>query len=214
MPIKMPRRDWTALRATGLLASICLAGVTATPVLAEDPRGELETVLIGYLAPPEPPLDSIVSVRMSFEVFELGAPQELFTLKVFDVGFEEEVVSEAVQVAEEIVKVDGIDPLQPNEIWIGQPPAPMQWIELTLAEPLIDTSGNLLFAIELQPSQLLWGSALLPHIEKECGEPRSYFSIDGGATWDPLTVEELACLGQPTCEDNGSTNLRINVQPC
>lgn len=213
MPACMHRLARLGPRPPVLLVTLLLAVVTSAPARAEELPADFETVFIAYLVELDTPADDVTNVRISFEVLEPEAEAEIFILAVFDAG-SQLLLTHTPLLSEQMVSVDGYDALQPEAIWIDQPPVPMQWLELALDWPLPPNSGNLLFAIGMSPEQLRRETGLIPHLEKECDEPRTYFSTDRGLSWDRLDVAALECLRKPNCEENGSTNLRINVRPC
>ena len=226
MPATPQRRPWIARRsgpgAAGALAAIALVAAAAlSPPAAGRPpvsQSQSAVVLIGNLVDFALEAPPVTSVRLSFEVRTTDAQAELFTLKIFNAGPAGPPpgteLAEPQLLSEQTIVVDGRDPLHKDQIWIDQPPRPMQWLLVELEEPVEAASGRLLFALEMTLDQLAPESGLRPFLKPEPStDHRTYLSEDGGSTWSLLDQALLDCLLNGACPV-GSTDLKIEIQPC
>lgn len=200
------------VRPVFFLVAACFAVITSATASAQRPPPPPTTILIGNVFALDPAVP-VTTVRVSFEVKELNAPEDVFTLKIFDPGTNDPPES-ARLLAEKRIFVDGVDPVLPGEIWIDEPLRAMQWLEVDLDQGVLPVQFRLLIAIEIRPDQQGPESSLCPFVKMDAsGDHYTFYSEDDGLTWLPLSGDSELCLGRVLCP-KGSVDLKIDIEPC
>ena len=135
-----------------------------------------------------------------------------------------EVWSRQVQVRRQEV-------LEQDAIWIGVPPAPIIWHDVTVDPPLDLDGGELLMGFGVDLDTALAGSGITPstifcgtppeEVEEGAGPLKpsgsALMSTDQGLTWQVVTEAALSqVIGEPVdfgCVTEGSATMQIHVRP-
>lgn len=216
MPILVLRRfarEGARLAVPVLLAaSLTMAARTrgAECECIQCPPFEDGYVLIGYLSEPTEPATELQTVEVLFEPLGAGDP-EAYTLKVFELDQTEDDAPLCLQSPQLV----GEQPLVVAN-GLPVPPATARW-ELAVLEPSIWTGpGNRLFAVETTREHLLDSLTRPLFAEATSWErARTYFSLDGGFQWCPLSEVELTYLlgDESACLLDDSIYIKIHVKP-